>query len=113
MVRGRRNYMHGKVWIGLVHAKPISMKAKKLIEGCLGLYTNFFAMAENQNDFFEKARVFFKKEGFKVEEIEDEESFEDRIKNGVPDSQCNECAEYVKSTGKTETTDWQLYKNEE
>ncbi len=104
--------MHGKVWIGLVHAKPISKKGEKLIEGYLGLYTNLFAIAENQDVFFEKASIFFQKEGFKVEEIEDEEAFEDRMKNGAPDSQCNECAEYVKSTGETETTDWQLYKNE-
>jgi hypothetical protein len=105
--------MCSKIWIGLVHAKPMNKKGEKLIEGQIGLYTNLLAMVENRNQFSEKARIFFKKEGLRLEEVEDEEPFENRIKNGSSDAQCHEVAEYVKNTGETETTDWQLYENDE
>jgi hypothetical protein len=111
--------MCDKIWIGLVHAKPYNMKGEKLLEDkcvehkCFGLFTNLFTIAKNNDEFAEKAKDFFEREGFKIEEIKNEEPFEDRLKYYDVDPRCHEAAEYVKETGETETTDWNLYGDED
>jgi hypothetical protein len=82
------------VWIALVHVKTRSRKSA-LSVGAKGAYANALALAKDVREFEGKIRKEVREQGLDLVEIDNPETFEQRVKSYEVSAQVQEIAESI------------------